>query len=125
MVMESYVRKIELDGACNVRDIGGYASADGGSVMRGRLFRADGLHKLSEADRGELLGRGVKLVIDLRSDHELAAKPNVFAQSAELRYRNISLLNPALPETASPRTLGDLYVSMLDGAGNSCGKYSA
>ena len=36
-------RHVALDGAVNVRDIGGYHSVHGPEVTRGRLFRGDGL----------------------------------------------------------------------------------
>ncbi|QJC52644.1 tyrosine-protein phosphatase [Paenibacillus albicereus] len=117
-ITEAYERRILLEGACNVRDIGSYPAAGGGAVACGRLLRADGLHRLSGRDRAELLGRGLRLVIDLRTERELAAKPNVFADGRELAYRHVSLLNPALPQTAptDAYSLGDLYIAMLDGS---------
>ena len=41
---------IELDGAVNVRDLGGLPTAGGGLTVGGRLLRADNLQDLSPAD---------------------------------------------------------------------------
>lgn len=60
-----------LDGAVNVRDIGGYRSAHGLEVVPGRLFRGDALNRLTSADV-ELLDRlGLRTVIDFRSAGEV------------------------------------------------------
>jgi protein-tyrosine phosphatase len=64
-------RQIALDGAVNVRDIGGYRSTCGREVLRGRLFRGDALSQLSEPDL-ERLGRlGLRTVIDFRTPGEI------------------------------------------------------
>ena len=60
-----------LDGAVNVRDIGGYHSAHGLEVVPGRLFRGDALNRLTSSDV-ELLDRlGLRTVIDFRSAGEV------------------------------------------------------
>ena len=60
-----------LDGAVNVRDIGGYRSAHGLEVVPGWLFRGDALNRLTSADV-ELLDRlGLRTVIDFRSAGEV------------------------------------------------------
>ncbi len=43
-------RHIPLEGNLNLRDIGGYRSADGRAVRRGCLFPSDELHALTDAD---------------------------------------------------------------------------
>lgn len=65
-------RWIELDGAVNVRDLGGLATADGGTVRTGRLMRSDNLQRLTDQDVAVLVSRiGLRHVIDLRSDIEV------------------------------------------------------
>jgi hypothetical protein len=44
------VRHIPLEGNLNLRDLGGYTSALGGTVRSGCLFRSDDLHSLTDAD---------------------------------------------------------------------------
>ena len=66
---------IDLDGAVNVRDVGGLPAADGGQTVPGRLLRADNLQELSPADVTRLVRDfGLTTVIDLRSSAELAAE---------------------------------------------------
>jgi protein-tyrosine phosphatase len=62
---------VALDGAVNVRDIGGYRSAYGLEVMRGRLFRGDSLSQLTAADVERLDRLGLRTVIDFRTPGEV------------------------------------------------------
>jgi protein-tyrosine phosphatase len=63
---------IELDGAANVRDLGGLPTTDGGTTVRGRVLRSANLQQLSPADVARLVGEfGVTTVVDLRSLNEL------------------------------------------------------
>jgi protein-tyrosine phosphatase len=64
-----HVARIVLDGADNVRDLGGYRSSDGLAVVPGLLFRADGLNRLSDTDISRLAG--LRTVIDLRTRDEV------------------------------------------------------
>ena len=64
---------IDLEGAVNVRDVGGLPTEDGEVTVRGRLLRADNLQQLSPADIAILVGDiGLTTVVDLRSSHERA-----------------------------------------------------
>jgi protein-tyrosine phosphatase len=66
---------IDLEGAVNVRDLGGLPTEDGGETVAGRLLRSDNLQDLSPSDVATLVGEfGVTTVVDLRSTHELAAE---------------------------------------------------
>jgi protein-tyrosine phosphatase len=63
---------IELEGAVNVRDLGGLPTQDGRPTAAARLLRADNLQELSPADVRKLVHDiGVTTVVDLRSSHEL------------------------------------------------------
>jgi protein-tyrosine phosphatase len=64
-------RQVALDGAVNVRDIGGYRSTCGLEVLRGRLFRGDALSQLSGPDLGRLGRLGLCTVIDFRTPGEI------------------------------------------------------
>jgi len=64
-------RHLTLDGAVNVRDIGGYRSVYGREVMRGRLFRGDSLSQLTSADTERLDQLGLRTVIDFRTPGEI------------------------------------------------------
>jgi protein-tyrosine phosphatase len=64
-------RHVALDGAVNVRDIGGYHSAHGLDVVRGRLFRGDSLSQLTSSDVERLDRLGLRTVIDFRTPGEV------------------------------------------------------
>ncbi|HUB22705.1 MAG TPA: tyrosine-protein phosphatase [Streptosporangiaceae bacterium] len=64
-------RHVALDGAVNVRDIGGYRTSDGFQVTRGRLFRGDALSQLTGPDLERLDQVGLRTVIDLRTPGEV------------------------------------------------------
>jgi protein-tyrosine phosphatase len=64
-------RHIVLDGAVNVRDIGGYRTSYGLEVARGRLFRGDALSRLSGHDTERLERLGLRIVVDFRTPGEV------------------------------------------------------
>lgn len=65
-------RRINLRGCFNFRDVGGYPSADGLRTRWRSLYRSDGLHLLTSADRKAVGRLGLSSVIDLRSANEVA-----------------------------------------------------
>jgi protein-tyrosine phosphatase len=66
---------IELEGAVNVRDLGGLPTEDGRDTVGGRLLRADNLQELSPSDIARLVRDiGVTTVVDLRSSAELTSE---------------------------------------------------
>jgi protein-tyrosine phosphatase len=63
---------IDLDGAVNVRDLGGLPTSDGGTTVPGRLLRSENLQELSPGDVARLVDEvGVTTVVDLRSTNEV------------------------------------------------------
>jgi protein tyrosine/serine phosphatase len=66
-------RRLDWDGCCNVRDLGGLPTVDGGSTRLGAVVRADAIDRLSAAGWGALEVHGVRTVIDLRNDDELGS----------------------------------------------------
>jgi len=63
---------IDLEGAANVRDVGGLPTVDGRRTRSGVLIRADNLQGLTAADVTRLLSEvGVRTVVDLRSTGEV------------------------------------------------------
>ena len=101
-------RRIETEGAFNIRDIGGYPTTDGRRVRWRTFFRADSMHRLTANDQQTLLGFGLRTVIDLRRTRELAELPNVFASSAEVNYRHHNLVgDEPLPYSIAAGTPAD------------------
>lgn len=111
-------RIIELEGAVNFRDLGGYATVDGQRTRWRVLFRADGLGELTEADLDVVRQLRIRTVIDLRTGHELEqSRFNVEAHPVEFHHFPFirSLINPEDFEQA-PGFLGTQYQQMLEEA---------
>ncbi|MEU7069096.1 tyrosine-protein phosphatase [Streptomyces narbonensis] len=70
--LRNTIRQIPLQGAVNVRDLGGYATYDGGRVRHGLAYRGDHLAKLTDADLVTLAGLGLGTVVDLRIPLEVS-----------------------------------------------------
>lgn len=119
-------RHIPLEGAYNVRNVGGYATKNGKRTRWNTLFRADSLHALTHEDQRQLLDRDIRKIIDLRFRQEAERAPNVFAQSSYLSYVNQPLhedqlapiANPNLPPQDLPQTIVEYYRMVLDKAGS-------
>jgi protein-tyrosine phosphatase len=71
-------RTIALEGAVNLRDFGGYATEDGRTVRRGRLFRSGSLAHLTDQAQQAFHELGVELICDLRRPDEKHEEPTPF-----------------------------------------------
>lgn len=69
-------RLIELEGPRNLRDLGGYPTRAGRTTRWGRLYRADALAAMTEADLERFAELGIATVYDLRHDFERDRRPN-------------------------------------------------
>jgi protein-tyrosine phosphatase len=69
-------RLIPFDRVLNFRDFGGWETADGGCVVRGRLYRSAHFSEASDADIEKLDSLGVRTVVDLRRPEERNREPN-------------------------------------------------
>lgn len=65
-------RTVRLSGTYNFRDIGGYPTSDGRSIRWGQVFRSDAVHRLTVGDLDQLRPLGVRTILDLRSNREIA-----------------------------------------------------
>ncbi len=109
-------RHLPLEGAYNIRDIGGYPTTAGTTTRWRTFLRADSLHNLTPAGQQALVDYGVRTIIDLRFAQECSAAPNVFAAADNVRYINLSLFEGSAPN-ALGRQLPDLesiYRYILD-----------
>jgi protein-tyrosine phosphatase len=69
-------RRLELTGAVNCRDIGGYRSAGGRRLRWGRLWRSDSLTDLTADDQALLGTLSLRTLVDLRHEDERVRQPN-------------------------------------------------
>lgn len=111
-------RHLPLAGTYNVRDVGGYPTIHGRRTRWRTLLRADSPHRLLPEGRLELVRRGVRTVIDLRYEDELAEAPNAFVGEGGVRYRHLPLLPDPTSgqprESATTGTLSETYCLMLE-----------
>src|SRR4051794_31822960 len=86
-------RWIDLEGAVNVRDLGGLPVDGGRRTAPGALLRADNLQALTPADVERLVdGLGVRVVVDLRTGPEVELEgpgPLVADGRVDIRHRSL------------------------------------
>ncbi|MFF3805226.1 tyrosine-protein phosphatase [Streptomyces sp. NPDC002032] len=99
------IRQIVLQGAVNVRDVGGYRTYTGGQVRQGLVYRSDGLGKLTPADVGTVAGLGLTKAVDFRVP-------------VEVQYDGADRLPPGLPATSRPVSDLGLYTTLLTAIGS-------
>ena len=132
-------RLTALDGTYNFRDLGGLPLSTGGATRDGVFCRSDALHTLTAVGQEQLETSDIDVVVDLRTPQERAMAPNLIPAGRPIHQVDLPLLqgdmsrlagqafehgsggspgvDPAQAEAvlASLPTLGELYVSMLDG----------
>lgn len=69
-------RIIDLAGARNFRDLGGYHNRFGQTIQWRRIFRSDALHNLTKDDRQTLVSLNIKYNCDLRTTREQGFFPD-------------------------------------------------
>jgi protein-tyrosine phosphatase len=69
-------RLIALEGASNVRDLGGWPAAGGARVRFGAVFRSASLEGLTRGDAIRLGRTGLRTVVDLRGEVEQQRAPS-------------------------------------------------
>ena len=85
-------RAVTVDGALNVRDLGGLTTTDGRQVLPGRVLRADSLSHLTEAGVATLLDEiGVRLIVDLRRQEEISFEGRGLLANHPVPYTNLTL----------------------------------
>lgn len=79
------IRRIRYQRVYNLRDLGGYPT-DEGMTKANVFFRSDNLSFLSEDEIEDLKGHGLKQVIDLRHEKEIALEPDPFEKDLDVLY---------------------------------------
>src|SRR5262245_57242060 len=110
-------RLIELEGALNFRDLGGYPTGDGRRIRWRRVFRSDALHLLTAADVQRLHEElGLREVVDLRSSAERRADAQRPLDDLEIRIHHAPLFDgeDSSEGRSEPEivTLADRYVGL-------------
>lgn len=111
--------RLPLEGACNVRELGGYSTMDGMQTGWHRFLRSDNLSGLTETDVAKLLEYGVSTVIDLRSKSEIIKHPDHAGLLTQVQYLGIPFLEEDLSPEGQEQLRGknidysDLYLALL------------
>ena len=86
-----YTRALDVEGAYNVRDLGGYETSDGRTTRWGMYLRADTIANLTPNDVNTLLEYGVRNIIDLRrsSDVQFRSSPFIGSESVTYYHQNM------------------------------------
>lgn len=80
---------IKMDNIVNIRDLGGYKTANGKSTKYKVFYRSGNTDKSSENDIKRLTEfYNVKTVIDLRNTDEIKKSPDKFSKIPEVNYIN-------------------------------------
>lgn len=108
---EDGARLIVLEGAKNVRDLGGLQGKK--PIPKDRVLRTAGLSAATPADLELLAKHQVKLDVDLRTPEEVGKSPDPLAKDPRVKYVNVSLLGEPPLDLTQYHTLGDLYVATL------------
>jgi protein-tyrosine phosphatase len=76
--------RVDIPTAPNMRDIGGYATADGGQVRTGQLYRSAELNHLGGIDLERFADLHIRTVFDMRTAAERTAEPDVVPPGTHL-----------------------------------------
>ena len=112
-------RRLLVNSMPNMRELGGFAAADGGVTRYARFIRSNVPSRLSDEDIAFLKDYGLKAVIDLRMREEAEYRPSSLSEVEGIAYYNIPFAEDLSLGTGgvhfSPK---DHYISMIEGPTN-------
>lgn len=82
-------RALSFDHVQNIRDLGGYQAPSNKHIRWGKVYRSGDLFDLKDRDFTRLQKLGIKTIIDLRGEQEIANAP--------IRYSNANIINIPIP----------------------------
>lgn len=112
-------RAIQFTFVFNVRDLGGLPTVDGRVLRKGRLYRADGVQRLSGEDLETARALGLRTVIDLRTAGEIE-RGRFPVEDIEVAWHHLPMIERMWSDAELRATDGaanflrDRYVEMLD-----------
>lgn len=86
-------RVIALDAAHNLRDLGGYPTADGRTTRWRSLFRSDSLHRVTGSDIPVVRDLGLRTVVDLRTTDEAELSGRFPEELHPVDFHHISIID--------------------------------
>jgi protein-tyrosine phosphatase len=88
-----HTRDIALVDTFNLRDLGGYPTADGRRVRWRRLFRGAGLQRLTGADLETVRALGLVTAIDLRTAGELETRGRYPSEVLPVTFHHLPMID--------------------------------
>lgn len=109
-------RFLKLDGAINLRDIGGYPTDSGQRVQWGKVYRSGALTTLTPAGWQQLQAHGLKVVCDLRGKEEVEASPEQLPEGIIYQHLPIEAITDSLRQLRTalfaPHHLSDMLAGI-------------
>jgi protein-tyrosine phosphatase len=120
MTANSYSRDIALESVINFRDLGGYRTHSGKTVVWRRLFRSGDLNRMTGTDFTAFKQQlGVVSVIDLRSRLEVNKQGAGPLSGSGIKYYNISFIPDGGDKGANElryknfTSMGEFYLDLM------------
>lgn len=111
-------RKLRVHSGFNMRELGGYSWGSAQTLYQ-RFIRSGSLDTLTEADQQRLYDYGVRMVLDLRGDHEVERAKDKLVDREDVRYKHVRLYDLDLSDPKlvhdeeDDNYLVDGYLTML------------
>jgi protein-tyrosine phosphatase len=107
---------VDIDGCFNVRDAGGWGTADGRWMRTGALYRADDPVRITPEGRRAVEELGLKAVVDLRQQNQFDRGPGFVDRAITFHIplvdRVINTDDP--PRIEEPHDIAGLYDDMAE-----------
>ena len=110
---------LDIEGCFNIRDIGGYPTADGKTVRHLRFVRSGSLSVLTERGKEQLLSQGLRCVVDLRSGAEVEQYPDTVMDDPRFSWYHLPMLDYIHSSIAGklmdvfPPSLEEMYFKLI------------
>jgi protein-tyrosine phosphatase len=116
--MQIIAKPLPLNGAKNIRDLGGYTTETGAVTKHHAFLRGDALHKLTKEDSKQLYDHGVRCIVDLRSEVESKREPDMLPLLySDIKYIHVPIQDHVRANRYSdefPPSMWELYCWLLD-----------
>ncbi len=120
MAENEYSRRLNFESLLNFRDMGGYRTRSGYSLVWRRLFRSGEFREVNENDLKILKEEiGLKSIIDLRSQLEVEKQGHGLLAGSTTKYHNICLIPDGGDQEANERryknftNMGQFYLDLM------------
>ena len=108
--------QFSLEGAVNMRDIGGYLNVEDCVVQKHHFIRGANCSKLTENDCVFLYEYGIRAIVDLRSEWESAEAPDHWLYKEPIDTYRVSLSGKLAPGAIMKEnaTLANMYTEIIE-----------